>query len=338
MKNTDMLEWMGDLDTKYLDEAAAPQIKMQKKPRRILPAMIAAAVAVVGMTAGVSAYLNYNKQMAQFGFGTIGEARMAEISMPEPKTADNGQMSVTVENVLSDGIQAMLLLTLEPVDKSVPYDWSAYDEDYYHSIRNQFVIGEQQITTHILSDTMDQYREQQDAAGQRWVVLYLPVPEDASEEELASASYGTFLDVTENPDGEAAYTAGDLFAGITIPVDLTKNVDAVEMRSEDGFELTLSAFELYQTGRFMTNDEFFNMSVTWKNGDEQQITSGGIAGSDQQLGCEAVSWANLGIPTDAEISNPNYDMRQNPEDWYGFIEVDEVAALRMGDIIYYPVE
>ena len=28
----------------------------------------------------------------------------------------------------------------------------------------------------------------------------------------------------------------------------------------------------------------------------------------------------------------------NPEDWYGFIEVSEVASLRMGDTVYYTVE
>ena len=46
MKNMDMLAWMNDLDAKYLEEAAAPQIHMQKKRRRLLPALIAAAAAV----------------------------------------------------------------------------------------------------------------------------------------------------------------------------------------------------------------------------------------------------------------------------------------------------
>ncbi len=337
MKNMDMLAWMNDLDAKYLEEAAAPQIHMQKKRRRLLPALIAAAAAVVGMTAGVSAYLNYNKQMVQFGFGTIGEARMAEISMPEPVTADNGTVSVTVENVLSDGIQVMLLLTLEPVDKTQPFDWSGFDDDYYQSIRNEFDIGAQEIHTYILSDTMDDCRAQQDAANQRWVVLYFPLPQDVTEEELATATYRTFLDVVENPEGED-YVSGELFAGISIPVNLTKNVDAVQMRSADGLELTLSAFEFYQYGRKIPHNDWFDMAVTWKNGTEQEITFGGIAGVDKARDGETVSWANLGIPVDPQAENLNYDIRSNPEDWYGFIEVSEVASLRMGDTVYYTVE
>ena len=338
MKNTDMLEWMNDLDYKYLDEASAPQIRIQKKPRRVLPALIAAAVAVAAMTAGVGAYLNYNKQMVQFGFGTIGEARMAEISMPEPVTADNGTMSVTVENVLSDGIQAMLLLTLEPVDKSVPYDWSAYDADYYGSIRSQFEIGDAVLKTDILSSTMDEYRAQQDAANQRWVVLYFPLPEDVTEDELASATYSTFLNVVGDPNGGEAYTSGELFTGITIPVDLRKNVDSVLMRTDDGLELTLSAFEIWQRAREIPRNEYFDMAVIWKNGSEQEITSGGIAGGGRARDRETVSWCNLGIPVDPDRKHPNYDIRENPENWYGFIDVNNVASLRMGDKIYYPAE
>ena len=130
MKNTDMLEWMGDLDAKYLREAQQPLIRQHKTNRKRLPAIIAAVAAAACLAIGVGAYVRYNQQMVQFGFGTLGEARIAELSEPHPVTCDNGTMSVTVENVLSDGKQAMLLTTIEPVDKSVPFDWSAYDDNH----------------------------------------------------------------------------------------------------------------------------------------------------------------------------------------------------------------
>ena len=45
MKNTDMLEWMNDLDASYLREAAEPVIRQHKPIKKHLTAAIAAAAA-----------------------------------------------------------------------------------------------------------------------------------------------------------------------------------------------------------------------------------------------------------------------------------------------------
>ncbi|MBR6718434.1 MAG: hypothetical protein IKI77_08840 [Oscillospiraceae bacterium] len=335
MKNTEMLEWMSGLDPRYLEESEQPLIR-QHKIRRRIPALIAAAAAVLCLTAGVSAYIRYNKPMVQFGFGTIGEARMAELAAPQPVTYDNGSMSITVENVLSDGIQGMLLLTLEPVDKSQPYDWSDFDDHIHTYMWNEFVCGDTRRDTRIAIDTMDGCREQQNAAGQRWFTLYIKLPEDAAAEELANASLNCIRHTVEG--NGSSYTYGELFSGISIPLDLRQNVDSVQMRAEDGTELTLSAFELYQYGVQAGNNEWWNMYVTWKNGKEQRITYGSMAGSDSgAVGTE--SWGGFDIPTDAEISNATGSyQRSSPEDWYGFLDVNDVSAFRFGDRTYYPVE
>ena len=240
MKSTDMLEWMNGLNARYLAESEQPAIRQHKK--RLMPALIAAAAAAVCLTVGVGAYMRYNREMVQFGFGTLGEARMAELAAPEPVTCSNGKVSVTVENVLSDGKQAMLLLTLEPVDKSQPFDWSEFDEEQNHAMRNRFLIGGEEYQSDIATgrpsenvfsdDGTNEAYEIMKAADQRWIKMYFTLPEDASDEALADAGLECFLDVVD-ANGQQ-YVNGDLLADISIPVDLRQNLDVVQMRSEDG--------------------------------------------------------------------------------------------------------
>ena len=203
MKSTDMLEWMNGLNARYLAESEQPAIRQHKK--RLMPALIAAAAAAVCLTVGVGAYMRYNREMVQFGFGTLGEARMAELAAPEPVTCSNGRVSVTVENVLSDGKQAMLLLTLEPVDKSQPFDWTEFDEDQNHAMRNRFLIGGEEYQSDIATgrpsenvfseDGTNEAYEIMKAADQRWIKMYFTLPEDASDKALADAVFECFPDV-----------------------------------------------------------------------------------------------------------------------------------------------
>lgn len=346
MKNTEMLEWMNDLDAKYLTEAAQPVIRQHKK-RRLMPALIAAAAAVAVMTAGVGAYMTYNKQMVQFGFGTLGEARMAELVAPEPVTYDNGIMSVTIENVLSDGVQAMILMTVEPVDKDADFVFPDMDpENFSFSdfMRNEFVIGDSMSDSICYSEfscdpDYPEILEAQNAAGQRWYKVFYTLPEDASEDDLANAHFNFEKVVVETE--EKTFVHGELFEGISIPVDLRQNVDALQMQSEDGRELTLSPFELYEVGYMSDNNDWWNMYITWKNGETQRITYTGIAGSDGGYGRPEITWGEFAVPTNDEIDSESVTGSINfngPEDWCGFIDVNDVAAFQFGDTVFYPVE
>ena len=342
MKNTDMLEWMNDLDEKYLSEAAQPVIRQHKKPR-LTSALIAAAAAVAVMTAGVGAYMTYNKQMVQFGFGTLGEARMAELVAPEPVTYDNGIMSVTIENVLSDGVQSMILMTVEPVNKdadiAMPDNENVWLSDF---MQNEFVIGDTVSNSICYADFCETTTwAEQVAAGQRWYKVFYTLPEDASEDDLANAEFNFLKKVDETP--EKTYIKGELFEGISVPVDLRQNVDAVRMQSEDGRELTLSAFELYEVGYDSSDpNDWWNLYITWKNGETQRITHGSIAGGQgATVHGPAISWGEFAIPVNDKIDPESVTGSINfngPEDWCGILDVKDVAAFRFGNTVFYPVE
>ena len=340
MKNTDMLEWLNDLDAKYLTEAEQPVIRQHKK-HRLMPALIAAAAAIAVMTAGVGAYMTYNKQMVQFGFGTLGEARMAELAAPEPVTYDNGIMSVTIENILSDGIQAMILMTVEPMDKNAEIAMpDGENVRLSEFMQNEFVIGNT-VSNSICYCDFSEHWEKQKADGQRWYKVFYTLPEDAAEEELANAQFN-FVKEEYEKDGET-FTRGELFEGISVPVDLRQNVDAVRMQSEDGRELTLSAFELYEVGHDSSDpNDWWNLYITWKNGETQRITHGDIAGGQgATIHGPAISWGEFAVPINDEIDPESVTGSINfngPEDWCGIVNVKDIASFRFGDTVFYPVE
>lgn len=66
MKNTDMLEWMNDLDVKYLTEACPPTIRQHRAKRRLMTILIAAAVAAVCMAAAAAVYAGGSASPALF--------------------------------------------------------------------------------------------------------------------------------------------------------------------------------------------------------------------------------------------------------------------------------
>ena len=319
MNNTDMLEWMTGLDAKYLTEAEAPCIRAHGKRKKIAAVIAAAAAAAVCMTAGVGAYLNYNKRMMQYGFGTLGEAQMTARITPEPVTAENGRMRVTMDCLLCDGTQAMVLLTL----KSADGDWQTYDRSVTDALRCTFRIGGQDYARFILYDEMREYRDVQNETGTRWLRLYFELPQGIPAAELQDA---------------ALKCTGTQFDGIALPVNLTQNTKALTMRSADGRTLTLSAFELCETGVRYTEHDWWNLSVTWKSGRTERITYGGIAGSHSGSGYETVSWGNFAL-SEQEIQTVTGTVnRSKPENWCGFLNVDEVAEFRVGDTVFYPAE
>ena len=324
MNNMDMLEWINGLDTGFLEEAEAPRIRVRKNRKKTAAVIFAAAAAAVAMTVGVSAYLNYNRKMVQLGFGTLGEAMLTELVTPQSLTAGNGSMNAQMECLLCDGTQAMLLLTLTPADSSAAYDWSVYDGCVTDALHCSFRIGDTVYCNPVLYDPMEKYLAEQNSAGERWLRLYYELPDGVPEAALQTAELVL--------DGEG-------FDGIAFPADLTANTQAVTMKAKSGRTLTLSAFELYEAGTWYQHDDFWNLYVTWTNGETQRITYGDIAGSHANAGEPAVSWCNFDIPVGTEIQNTVGSYQKSGcEDWCGFLDVGQVVSIRVGDTEFYQME
>lgn len=335
MKNTDMLEWMNDLDAKYLTEAERPVIRQRKK-HRVLPALIAGAAAVSCMAFGVGAYMQYNQRMMQYAFGSKGEELMSDISEPQQVTAESSGLTLTVENVMSDGFHALLMLTVEPEDKSKPYDWTAFDHD--QTWFALLVGGEQYDGLSICSGFWSETLALQTELNQRWMKVYCALPEGVSAETLADSEIRCVKRTYMLDEGETA-SSGTLLDGISVPVDLRQNTETLLMRAENGRELTISEFEMYQLGAVSAVEnltDFNNMVITWKDGSEQRISYGQFCGVEGGEGQRSIKWSEYFVTDKPEL----LDNQQNasPEDWCGIIDVHDVASFQFGDTVYYPVE
>lgn len=127
MKNTDMLIWMNALDAKYLTEAAGAASPQQKRSRirRTLPAMIAAAAAVLCLTVGVGAAADWDyKSLFTEYFTKQSDAPVSFDLEGMGKTLGFGQTfpscTVTFDSVLADSNTAYLVYSVEPQGKFIP--------------------------------------------------------------------------------------------------------------------------------------------------------------------------------------------------------------------------
>lgn len=244
MKHTDMLEWMNDLNPKYLTEAQPtvqqPQIQMRRMFRRMMPALIAAAVAAVSLTVGVTAYISRNTQMLDSFFGENAEEKVTLAELPEPVVYENDSVRLTVETELDDGIRHALLLSCETLD-GVPYDWKdchmGSDVLRKDGSRAPFSYGgfgfgwDENSTVMQYEDDFPKY----------WV-YYFDCEDIAGETANGESLSFTFApyDEENHPD--------NMLEGIRIPLHTEQNVEVAAFETPEGFTYQLSCFELIYTG------------------------------------------------------------------------------------------
>ena len=227
MKNTDMLEWMNDLDGRFLTEAEQPAVKAVHKRRRIVPALIAAAAAVVCMTAGVSAAIGRNTELLEKWFGKGAESSLG--NLPEPKTYENGQVRVTVETELDDGFTHMVLLSAAYPDGT---KYNLFDAGIGSVI--QYADGRRAATSHNASG----FGFRHDETGSV-NMDYLTCTIDC-----AAIEHDTMYLILTNYDTDKPC----IFDGIRIPLHAEQNTAAVTFTAPDGNDFLLSGFEAVTTG------------------------------------------------------------------------------------------
>ncbi len=115
-------------------------VQPQKKPRvrrslRIALAISAAAAAAC-MAAGVSAAANRNSDLLEKWFGKGAESSLT--ALPEPQVYENGQVRVTVEAEFDDGVNHLLLFSVETPD----------GEPYQLPLITHTTVDGEEITSH----------------------------------------------------------------------------------------------------------------------------------------------------------------------------------------------
>ena len=288
-----------------------------QKKRRLIPSLIAAAAAVMVLTVGTAAYITYNKQMVQNYFGTTGEALVSELPLAEPAYYTNGSVGVTVEALLNDGQYGLMLMTLDKLDPSVRFlnNKGHYTWYFVHQYENP-VTSSSGIIEQVVQDDENPDRLQ--------LAYRFNIPDNNT---------ACVIRFNDSPDpNPELYHFADGFEDIEIPVDLTPNTERIHMSDKNGKELLLSGFEAvapYSISGFDTSD----MSVTWKNGSEQRIGLKCGAGFGNNKGKQSI----LSFLLSSDGSNITENEPQGtPDTWYGYIDIAEVASIRIGNQTFYP--
>lgn len=232
MKNTDMLEWMTDLDGRFLSEAERPAVKVTHKRRRYLPALIAAAAAVVCMTAGVSAALSRNTDLLGQWFGS--DAADSLSNLPEPKTYENGQVRVTVETELDDGFTHMVMLSAAYPDGT---KYNLLESAIGSEI--QYADGRWAATEHGASG-FGFHHDETGSVNMDYLTCTI---------DCATIEHDTMYLVLTNYDSDKPC----IFDGIRIPLHAEQNTATVTFTAPDGNHFLLSGFEAVTTGKGVNN-------------------------------------------------------------------------------------
>ena len=225
MMNTDMLEWMNDIDAKYLLEAEQPVIRQHRRGslRKTLPAVIAAAAAVTGVTVSVSAAVAHNIDALRVYFGSGASSIADDTRLPGAAVYANDNVSVTVETVINDGMKQLILLTAQYAD-------GTYEEDPLSFCQTAVLNADG-----LVSDVEFLYRIdiEEDTNGAKPTILQF----DANAADAGETLYLAF-------SGDEQHPGSDLFDGIQIPITFTQNTAPALYAAENGAVIRLSEFEL----------------------------------------------------------------------------------------------
>lgn len=205
-----------------------------KKRVRALGVLIAAAVAAVGATVGVSAYINRNNDMLNNIFGVGGAEQVSLAELPAPVQYANENACITVETVLNDGIRAWVLLSGTLPDGTL-YDWHVPSRTVYEDGTTAFKT----YNGSGFDFVEDRDANQEEHSGTRpWAKYWVYEFElsEFAEDEPIYLAFQPYDDTEENP-----------LEGIRIPLnDMldAQNTPTATFTSESGAQIQLSDFEI----------------------------------------------------------------------------------------------
>ena len=108
------------------------------------------------------------------------------------------------------------------------------------------------------------------------------------------------------------------------------------MQSDNDRELDLSAYQISYEKKGKNDSE--DIIVVWKNGEEQKLTIGFESGTywdDENCRRHQMLHRTFLIGADASDAAANAE-QINPDSVFSYLNVHEVASVRIGDVVYYP--
>ena len=326
MKNTDMLEWMNDLDAKYLTEAAEPAVRQHRR-HRLFPALTAAAIAAVCMAAGVSAYGIYHKESVQKYFGISGEESASAYVQPQTAQFSNGRVNFTVDTLLFDGHSAEVVVTLESLDPAVTFphddgympeilcnaDWEPIERDV-----NRLTPDGKKLTGYGC------YAFYHDADLPSNLCRYVMEFQNM-EDWIGETLYFRFAE-----KGDPEYynvnpcSARALLDGLRIELPMEPNCTAYTMTAEDGSTLLLSDFELLLPPE---------NEIDWDHFTENAVTLIGADGTEQTVSFYSACSADDGTPVSVKLAV--FDENESvTAPVTRIFSAEQTAAIRLNGVTY----
>lgn len=307
MKSMDMLEWMNDLDAKYLAEAAPPESRIRhRRTRRTAPALIAAAAAVLCLTVGAGAYVRRNTDLLDQWFGAGGEASVTEAALPKPVVYENKHVRLTAETELDDGVKHIVLLSCERLD-GTPFD------DFWHNGTHTAFVNEA--------------GELRGTSGGGAFSFGYPDSEDPMHLPKYLAAYEYTADLEAGADhlefqqfGFAAEQGKEnLLEGIRIPLHAGKNTALADFETVGGIHLQLSCFELLYEGA-EPDDPFVPAVLIFKDGSRKTL-------EPKCTDSHPIRDENGNETADCRISYTEFD----------YVDVSTVTAIEFGGVRYHRI-
>ncbi|MBO5576504.1 MAG: hypothetical protein J5956_09470 [Ruminococcus sp.] len=240
--NDKMLDIIGLADEKYLHEAQGERKIIQTKHRRKLSAKVvavAAAAAVMTVTASAYAVTKLtNKESVELYLEDAG--KVESDGHADNQIMQNEHLRLTIDSVLSDGHNAMVIVTLDALDD--------YGRNFI-KYRPRFMLkrrdnGETVFPTG--GGGMHDWVEQEKKDTIRYYhTIRLDDKDNECDYDMVFCSDGYF-------DGKERSVECIDYIPVNNPlgkdfiakVNFKKNVETVDLKSKDGKSLTLSQFEL----------------------------------------------------------------------------------------------
>ena len=312
-----------------------------KKRFRTLGVLIAAAVAAVCATVGVSAYVNRNNEMLHEFFGKEGAAQFSLAELPEPVQYYNDNACITVETVMNDGMQVTVLVSGTLPD-GTPYDWHGVgglntlhavmvDADGSYVFKNFGGHG---------FDFFEHGEDFQEHDPETWpgpkYYAYNFYPDEFTEDEEIYLIFEPYDKEVENP-----------LEGIRIPMSsiiIEQNVPLNTYVSDSGEQIYLSNFE-FVCDKPIDEEETFPVAYLISNdGARHTLYPDGGAGKPIQAedGTDLTRYYwRLVIPND-EADWADVDFTQpilpnkvgDPALTISFIDANEVKAIELDGVLY----
>lgn len=267
--------------------------------------LAAAVLTIAAMGVTVSGYLRYNQPFVEHHFGVLGSTCLSEMNLPDPVTYSNGVVDLNVEAVLCDGKCAMVLATIKASDEEQQIENILNIDDELGS------VGQNMQATYNIVD------------NQCWASWIIKIDKEYSGEDIIFRF------------SDDVVTFEKAMQGIDFPISVLKNVPVLTLKSERGYTMSLSAFQMYTDRRDAFRDCSFRLYRS--NGTVTECAMPLIASYSGYLEQENTHVHSTTAKVYEVVDGKEYH-KDDPSTYNGYLDLSDVTHIEIEGELYYVQE